>query len=59
MVAPGMLANPEVRQWLNGIEPAWTILVFDSFFNALHGGKASRNVRSGGNERRTLFHFAT
>src|SRR5215468_2214723 len=35
MVAPGMLANPEVRLWLNGVEPAWTMLDFDSF-NALH-----------------------
>jgi len=30
-----MLANPEVRLWLNGVEPAWTMLDFDSF-NALH-----------------------
>jgi hypothetical protein len=35
MVAPGMLSNPEVRRWLNGVEPAWTMLEFDSF-NALH-----------------------
>ena len=34
MVAPGLLQNPEVRRWLNGIEPAWTMLDFDSF-NAL------------------------
>lgn len=30
-----MLASPEVRRWLNGVEPAWTMLDFDSF-NALH-----------------------
>jgi hypothetical protein len=42
MVAPGMLANPEVRQWLNGIEPAWTMLVFDSF-NALHDEPSANN----------------
>jgi hypothetical protein len=35
MVAPGFLQNPEVRRWLNGVEPAWTMLEFDSF-NALH-----------------------
>jgi hypothetical protein len=35
MVAPGILENPEVRRWLNGVEPAWTMLKFDSF-NALH-----------------------
>jgi hypothetical protein len=31
LVAPGFLSNPEVQQWLNGIEPAWTMLDFDSF----------------------------
>src|SRR3984893_13876063 len=30
MVAPGFLDNPEVRRWLNGVEPAWTILEFNS-----------------------------
>jgi hypothetical protein len=34
MVAPGFLDNPEVRQWLNGVEPAWTMLEFNSL-NAL------------------------
>jgi len=34
MVAPGFLANTEVRRWLGGVEPAWTMLEFDSF-NAL------------------------
>jgi hypothetical protein len=42
MVAPGFLANPEVRRWLNGIEPAWTMLDFDSF-NALHEEPSSNN----------------
>ena len=31
MVAPAFLQNPEVRRYLNGIEPAWTMLEFDSF----------------------------
>jgi len=31
MVAPAFLQDSEVRQWLNGIEPAWTMLEFDSF----------------------------
>ena len=26
MVVPGMLQNPTVRNWLGGVEPAWTIL---------------------------------
>ena len=35
MVAPGMLQNPSVRNWLGGVEPAWTLLHIDSFV-ALH-----------------------
>jgi len=31
MVAPGMLQNPSVRNWLCGIEPAWTLLDQASF----------------------------
>jgi hypothetical protein len=42
MVAPGMSANPEVLRWLNGVEPAWTILEFDSF-NALHDEPSMHN----------------
>jgi hypothetical protein len=42
MVAPGFLQNPEVRQWLNGVEPAWTMLEFDSF-NALHDEPSASN----------------
>jgi hypothetical protein len=36
------LANPEVRRWLNGVEPAWTMLEFDSF-NALHDEPSASN----------------
>jgi hypothetical protein len=42
MVAPGFLANPEVRRWLNGIEPAWTMLDFHSF-NALNDEPSANN----------------
>jgi hypothetical protein len=42
MVSPAFLANPEVRRWLNGVEPAWTMLEFDSF-NALHDEPSSNN----------------
>jgi hypothetical protein len=42
MVAPGFLQNPEVRRWLNGVEPAWTMLEFDSF-NALHDEPSASN----------------
>jgi hypothetical protein len=42
MVAPGFLQNPEVRRWLHGVEPAWTMLEFDSF-NALHDEPSATN----------------
>jgi hypothetical protein len=29
MVVPEFLQNLEVRRWLNGVEPAWTMLEFD------------------------------
>lgn len=31
MVAPGFLQDPDVRQWLGGIEPAWTVLDYGSY----------------------------
>src|SRR5438477_12349578 len=34
MVASGFLHDPEVRRWLDGIEPAWTLLELESL-NAL------------------------
>ena len=30
MVAADFLQDPQVRQWLDGVEPAWTLLTFDS-----------------------------
>ena len=42
MVSPGFLENPEVRRWLNGVEPAWTMLEFDSF-NALRHEPSATN----------------
>ena len=30
MVAEDFLRDPQVRQWLDGIEPAWTLLTFES-----------------------------
>src|SRR5712671_7351093 len=42
MVSPGFLQNPEVRQWLNGVEPAWTMLEFDSL-NALRHEPSTSN----------------
>jgi hypothetical protein len=42
MVAPGFLENPEVRRWLNGVEPAWTMLEFNSL-NALRHEPSAGN----------------
>jgi hypothetical protein len=42
MVAPGFLANPEVLRWLNGIEPAWTMLEYHSH-SALHEEPSASN----------------
>ena len=42
MVAPGFLENPEVRLWLDGVEPVWTMLDVDSF-NALHDEPSANN----------------
>jgi hypothetical protein len=42
MVSPGFLANPEVRRWLNGVEPAWTMLEFNSL-NALRHEPSTSN----------------
>jgi len=30
MVAEDLLRDPQVRQWLEGVEPAWTLLTFDT-----------------------------
>ena len=42
MVAPGFLQNAEVRRWLNGIEPAWTMLDFGSY-SVLHREPSAGN----------------
>jgi hypothetical protein len=42
VVAPGFLSKPEVRRWLNGVEPAWTVLDLDSF-NGLRNEPSASN----------------
>src|SRR2546423_12013969 len=42
MVAPGFLETPEVRRGLNGVEPAWTLLEFNSL-NALRHELSASN----------------
>ena len=42
MVAPGFLKNPGVIDWLGGVEPAWTLLTFESM-NALRQEPSNEN----------------
>jgi GNAT superfamily N-acetyltransferase len=42
VVAPGFLQNPEVRRWLNGVVPAWTMLDFNNL-NALRHEPSGSN----------------
>jgi len=42
MVAPGFLLTPKMARWLGGIEPAWTLLTFESF-NALRREPSKEN----------------
>src|SRR5690348_2502873 len=44
MVAPGFLQNPDVLRWLNGVEPAWTMLEFDSLNALRHEPSASNHA---------------
>ena len=30
MVAEDCVQDPQIRKWLDGVEPAWTLLTFDS-----------------------------
>mgnify|MGYP001251208380 CR=1 FL=1 len=43
MVAENFLQDLRVREWLNGVEPAWTLLTFDS----LHALREQRSMREG------------
>jgi hypothetical protein len=42
VVAPGFLKSPDVLRWLNGVEPAWAALDYDSY-NALREEPSGRN----------------
>jgi hypothetical protein len=46
VVAPGFLTNLDVIRWLNGIEPAWTVLELGSFNGLRHEpSAANRTIR--------------
>jgi hypothetical protein len=42
MELPGFLDSPEVRRWLGGVEPAWTLLTVDDMM-ALHQRPSKEN----------------
>jgi hypothetical protein len=44
MVAPGFLKNHDVVHWLNGVEPAWTMLEFESYCALREEPSASNQV---------------
>jgi hypothetical protein len=63
MVAPGFLDNPEVRRWLNGVEPAWTMLEFNSLNALRHEPSAGDSILATLDKRpghlfECLFHVA-
>jgi hypothetical protein len=37
VLAPGFFSNPEIRRWLNGVMPAWTMLDKDSLYSLTQG----------------------
>jgi hypothetical protein len=43
MVAEDFLRDPRVREWLDGVEPAWTLLTFDS----LRALRQQRSIKDG------------
>ena len=36
MVAEDFLQDPQIRAWLDGVEPAWTLLTFESLLALRH-----------------------
>ena len=44
MVAEDFLQDPQVRHWLGGVEPAWTLLTFESLQALRHEPAATRTA---------------
>jgi hypothetical protein len=44
LVAQDFLKDPRVRQWLDGVEPAWTLLTFDSLRALRHEPSAGQTT---------------
>src|SRR5262245_5056448 len=44
MVAEDFLQDPQVREWLDGVEPAWTLLTFESLRALRHEPSAAQTA---------------
>jgi hypothetical protein len=44
MVAADFLQDPRVQGWLDGVEPAWTLLTFESFLALRHEPSAVQSA---------------
>ena len=44
MVAADFLQDPRVQGWLDGVEPAWTLLTFESLQALRHEPAATRTA---------------
>ena len=53
MVAEDFLQDAQVRQWLEGVEPAWTLLTFDSLRALRQEPSASQTAIRIGNDLST------
>ncbi len=55
MVAGDFLQDQQVRQWLDGVEPAWTLLAFDSLRALRREPSARQNATSASSRRQLLW----
>ena len=44
MVAADFLHDPQIRGWLDGVEPAWTLLTFESLLALRHEPSAVQSA---------------
>jgi hypothetical protein len=47
MVAADFLQDPQVQGWLDGVEPAWTLLTFESLLALRHEPSAVQTAIQG------------
>jgi hypothetical protein len=58
MVAADFLQDPRVRQWLDGVEPAWTLLTFESLRALRHEPSAVHTAIRIANDLARIMHHA-